>query len=179
MRIIRSFPVTVPDGRAYVVDDAERMYNANFSYRGLVAVDDDVIHLDWDQAVGRADLVTFAGRCKAYPDQARVVPVLVDLAARPGLAVPVWNCRVYVGDRLRYVERGDPTADLFGFGMVYLPRKALAEFEDEFRTELDDGTVRFDDTGWSGWYTRTHGPVPIDWDIHCVHLHYRMSEVPL
>ena len=179
MRLIRTFPATIPFGRSYVVDDMERVVNSGYSYRGLAALGDDVVHLDWDQAVDRADLVRFVDRAKADPDRARVVPVLVDLAARPGLAAPVWNCRVYVGDRLRYVEPGDGTADLFGFGMVYLPGKALAAFEDRWRAELDDGSVRFDDTGFSGWYSKEYGPAVIDWDLHAVHLHYSVAGVPL
>lgn len=179
MRLVRTFPATIPQGRAYVVDDAERVVNENYSYRGLAGLGDDVVHLDWDQAVGRLDLIKFVERCKADPDRARVVPVLVDTAARPGLPYPVWNCRVLVGNRLRYITVGDATADLFGFGMVYLPGKALAEFEDRYRQALDDGSIRFDDSGFSGWYTSQYGPAAVDWDVPCVHLHYRMSEVPL
>lgn len=178
MRVIRTFPATIPAGRAYVVDDAERVLNEGFSYRGLVGVGDDVIHLDWDQAVNAGDLARFAARCRREPDQARVVPVLVDRHARPGMVAPVWNCRVLCSGGLRYAEPGrDRTADLFGFGMVYLPAKRLQEFEDRWRPELDDGSVRFDDTGFSGWLTRAYGAVPIDWDIPCVHLHYSVREV--
>jgi hypothetical protein len=178
VRLIRSFPATIPAGLAYVVDDAERMLNEDYSYRGLTAYDDDVVHLDWDQAVNAGDLARFRHRCVIDPDQARVVPVLVDRWARPGLTTGVWNCRVYQpGGRLRYATKADGKADLFGFGMVYLPGRALAAFEAEHRAGLDDGSVRFDDTSFSGWYTRNYGPVPIDWDIPCVHLHYSAKAV--
>jgi hypothetical protein len=177
--LIRSFPATVPADRAYVVDDAERLVNEGYSYRGLAAYGDDVVHLDWDQAVDLPDLKRFVRRCQRDPKRARVVPVKVTAEARPGLPNRwVWNCRVYTpGGGLRYAVETDHAADLFGFGMVYLPAHALEEFEEEFRDGLDDGSVRFDDTGFSGWYTRTHGPAVIDWDIPCVHLHYSISGV--
>ncbi len=177
MRLIRTFPATIPMGRAYVVDDMERVVNEGYSYRGLAALGDDVVHLDWDQAVDLEDLERFVDRCQRYPAYARVVPVRVTKAARPGLSDAVWNCRVNVGGRMRYAQKTDGRADLWGFGMVYIPGKALAEFEDTFREGLDDGSVRFDDTGFSGWYTKAHGPAVIDWDIRCVHLHYSARAV--
>lgn len=180
MRLIRSFPATVPEGRAYVADDAERHLNAGYSYRGLVAYGDDLIHLDWDMAVGREDLEHFAEHARRNPDRPLVGPQRVDVGdGRRHLTAPLWNMRSYDGDRLRHVERGDPTCDLFGFGLVYLPGKWLRAFEDQWRPELDAGTIRFDDTGFAGWIYRQIGPSPICWDVHPVHLHYSVAGVPL
>ena len=53
----------------------------------------------------------------------------------------------------------------------------LQGFADRWREELAAGAVRFDDTGFSGWVHRECGPSPICWDVHPVHLHYRISEV--
>jgi hypothetical protein len=178
VRLIRSFPATVPAGRSYVVDDAERHLNEGYSYRGLVAYGDDVLHLDWDMAVSREDLELFAVHARRHPDRVLVGPQRVDVGdGRRFLREPVWNMRVYDGPRLRNVRSGEPSCDLFGFGMVYLPGKLLAGFEDQWRPELDEGSVRFDDTGFSGWVWREQGPSAIDWSVHPVHLHYRISEV--
>lgn len=178
MRLIRSFPATIPAGRSYVVDDAERHVNTNYSYRGLVAYGDDLVHLDWDMAVSREDLERFARLAARTPDRVLVAPQRVDVGdGRRGLTKPVWNMRVNVGGRLRHVTETDRTCDLYGFGMVYLPGKLLRGFEDDYRQALDAGTVRYDDTGFAGWATREQGPATIDWTVRPVHLHYKISEV--
>lgn len=179
MRLIRSFPAgQIPQWRNYVVDDAERNLNSDYSYRGLVAYGDDLVHLDWDVAVSREDLAAFAQRAAKDPDRVLVGPQRVDVGdGRRYLRRPVWNMRVYDGTQLRHVRDGEPTCDLYGFGLVYLPAQLLTEFENMHRAALDAGTVRFDDTGFSGWATKKYGPAGIDWTIRPVHLHYRISEV--
>jgi hypothetical protein len=178
VRLIRSFPASVPHGRSYVVDDAERFYNADCSYRGLAAYGDDLIHLDWDQAVDREHLVEFAKICRQEPARAASVPCRLrevpDLPER-------WNAYRYEpgGQSMRQCTPADSEVDLWGFGMVYLPFHALAEFEETFAAELDAGTVRFGDTAFSGWYYRRFGPARLVWTVRCVHLHYKISEVPL
>lgn len=177
MKVMRSFPEYVPAGRNYVIDDCPRLLNEHYSYRGLVDVDDDVIQLDWDTAVSREDLAAFAARARADRGAVVVAPVRVYPDSRRGLTRTVWNLRCYDGPNLREIREGEPTCDLFGFGMVYLPRELVRGFVDEYRDELDAGTVRFDDTGFAGWHHRTVGPAAVAWDVRPVHLHYRISEV--
>lgn len=182
MQIRRCWPDPMPEGRTgYVVDDCPRLLNSDYSYRGLVALDDDVISLDWDTAVGREDLIGFAKRCRSDPDRLRVVPQIMDVGWRKGWLSPRWNCMVYeAGERqLRHIRTGEPETDLFGFGMVYLPRGLLREFEDTWAAKLDAGTHRFDDLGFAGWHYRQRGKAVVDWDVTAVHLHYSMLEVPL
>lgn len=181
MKLIRSWPLRPPDGRNYVVDDAPRLLNEGYSYRGLVAYGDDIVHLDWDQAISRSDLIRFAKRARQHPERVLVAPTHVEPDSRRGLGGAVWNCMRYEdnGATTRHVRRGEPTCHLFGFGMVYLPGKLLAAFEERFRDELDAGTVRFNDIAFSGWHYREVGGADIAWDVTCVHLHYRISEVPL
>lgn len=179
MRLIRSFPATIPFGRSYIVDDAERHLNEDYSYRGLAAYGDDLIHLDWDMAVGREDLEHFAEHAREEPDRVLVGPQRVDVGdGRRGLTRPMWNMRRYLGpDRMVGSVPGDEECDLYGFGLVYLPGKLLRAFEDHWRAELDAGTVRFDDTGFAGWTSTEVGPARMCWHVHPVHLHYRISEV--
>jgi hypothetical protein len=178
MRLVRSFPALVPPGRNYIVDDADRHLNAGYSYRGLVSFGDGLVHLDWDMAVSREDLEAFVDRARQAPQRVLVGPQRVDVGdGRRHLTKPVWNMRRYVGRGLEHVQEGDPTCDLYGFGMVYLPHALLAGFEARWRRELDDGSIRFDDTGFAGWATWEQGPAAIDWQVRPVHLHYRISEV--
>lgn len=179
MRLIRSFPDPIPAGRNYVVDDAPRLVNTGYDYRGLVGIGDSVIHLDWDQAISRSDLITFARRARQHPDRVLVGPTHQREAA--GRSGAQWNCMSYQdgGQSLRYVARGDATCDLFGFGMVYLPADLLWQFDEDYRAELDAGIIRFNDMSFAGWHHRRIGPAEIEWDINVVHLHYSMREVPL
>jgi hypothetical protein len=178
MRLIRSFPAEVPAGRNYVVDDAERLVNTGYSYRGLVGMG-DVVHLDWDQAVSRRDLVRFVERVRLAPDRVLVAPTMIEEESRRGLGSAVWNCLAYEADgqRTRFVREGEPTCDLFGFGMVYLPGKLVDAFEQRWRVDLDAGRVRFNDLSFAGWHYREVGPAEIAWDVNCVHLHYKIGEV--
>jgi hypothetical protein len=183
MKLIRSWPNhALPAGRNYVVDDARRVLTDGCDYRTLVEVDDDLIQLDWDTAVSREDLLTFAALAREHPERVLVAPVPVYPDSRRGLPGTVWNLRRYAFDhfQLRYVYTGEPTCHLFGFGMVYLPRKLIHGFAETFRTDLDEGRIRFDDTGFAGWHCRqVQRETPIAWQVRPVHLHYRIGEVPL
>lgn len=178
MRLIRSFPDPIPAGRNYVVDDAPRLMNRDYDYRGLVGIGDDVIHIDWDQAISRDDLITFARRARQHPDRVLVGPTHLRLR---GQEPAQWNCLSYQagGNALRHVSRGEATCDLFGFGLVYLPANLLWAFEEQYRAELDAGVLRLNDMSFAGWHYRTVGPADLCWDINVVHLHYSMREVAL
>jgi hypothetical protein len=181
MQVIRSWPDPLPPGRNYVVDDAQRLVNTDYDYRGLTGIGDDVIHLDWDTAVSRSDLMLFARLAREHPDRVLVAPQPLEPGHRRGITEQVWNCRVYTneGQGTRWVRTGEPIAHLFGFGMVYLPLETMREFDATFRPDLDAGRVKFDDTGFAGWYFRQRGGAEIAWPVRPVHVHYRISEVPL
>lgn len=185
MRLVRSFPAHPPAGRNFVVDDAERAVNRDdgrwrYSYRALADVGDDLINLDWDVAVSREDLVAFAKAARSQPDLVLIAPTLVYQDSRAGLPGTVWSMRRYEpSGALRQVAAGEPACHLFGFGMLYLPAALIDAFCSRFAAELDAGTVRFDDTAFAGWHHRTVGEAAIDWSVRPVHLHYRISEVPL
>ena len=79
-----------------------------------------------------------------------------------------------------FVETGEPTCHLFGFGMLYLPRALIAGFVEEFRTGLDAGLVSFGDTAFAGWHHRTvRAETPIAWDVRPIHLHYSTAGLVL
>jgi hypothetical protein len=178
MLLVRSWPQHPPAGRNRVEDDAVRLLNDNYDYRGLAAFGDDVVHVDWDTAVSREDLVTFAEIARRHPEQVLVAPVPVYADSRKGLRRTVWNLLRYEGaDRTRYLQAGEPFCHLFGFGMVYLPHVLLVAAEDAF---ADQPGVVFSDIAFAGWHHQNvNAEVPVAWDVRPVHLHYRISQVPL
>ncbi len=172
MRLIRSWPLRQPSGRNYVIDDAERLYNDNYDYGSIADIGDDVIHIDWDTAVSREHLEAFAAHCKAEPERVRVAPVPVYPDSRKGLAGTIWNLKRYEGSGMRYLQTGEPSCHLFGFGMVYLPHALIRGYLEAFPGE------NLGDIAFAGWHHRNIAEeVPVDWQVRPIHLHYRISEV--
>ena len=69
MRLLRSWPAEVPDGRAHVVDGMDRLVIKDFRYDPwLNDVIDSVLLTEWDIAVGRDELLRFMHHAKAFPD---------------------------------------------------------------------------------------------------------------
>lgn len=183
MKLVRSWPTTIPEGRAYVVDDIPKFMmggeeSPEFDYRGLLDLDDDVVLIEWDIAVGGEDLVLFMARAKAEPDQVRVAPYLLYRGGRDGRPQIPFYCHRIRGPGARsWATREDTHCQMFGFGLVYLPAALLRAFVAQM-----DPKSHFGDSEFSRWHMR-HAPphlraVPIDWDLKLVHLHYTMPEVP-
>lgn len=192
MKLIRSFPDPIPPGRNYIVDDAQRLINTDYDYRGLIALDDDILHIDWDTAVSKEDVENFARRAKHWPNKVLVAPVKIyQSPKRTGLTAPVWNVRRFLpGDMaMAYCKEGED-AHLFGFGMVYLPRVLLAAFGEALKSD-DPGVRRpdlfqmkryrrFGDMEFAGWhYSNVEREAHVMWDVRPVHIHYEMSKVEL
>jgi hypothetical protein len=178
VRLIRSFPATVPAGRAYVVDQIERHLMSDYDYRWLGDVDDDVLLLEWDVAVGAVELEAFASAVAGEPKRVRVAPYRLheSLSGRQYFFHPLWAHRRYEnGERnTRFIVPGDATCHLFGFGMIYLPRHLIRGFLD-WRPDK-----AFGDTEFSGWHYKFNADdreVPVDWDMHVVHLHYKLANL--
>lgn len=144
-------------------------------YRCLDAIDDDVLLLEWDIAVGREDLAEFAARAAAAPDRVLVAPYRLYFFASERERPPVWAHRRYEGTpetgSLRHATPADETCHLWGLGMTYLPRAVVRRF-------LDAWPGHFSDVSLSGWhYRNVEQDVPITWDIRPVHLHYDITTV--
>jgi hypothetical protein len=168
MRILRSWPASIPPGRAYVVDQLERLVMDDYDYRLLSDVGDDVLLVEWDLAVSIEDLTEMVARCRRDPERPRVAPyrLYVSPSGRP-LDPPRWAHRRIEGDRSRHVTPDDATCHLFGLGLTYVPRWVIDGICSSWA-----GTVN--DTSLSGWHhvNAEQPDVPIDWDIRPVHLHY-------
>ena len=173
MRLVRSWPAVIPAGRAYVQDDIDKLVMEGHDYRILAGLDDDIVLLEWDIAVGKCELERFISRCETDPTQVRVAPYLIYQAfsGRSYPFHPLWAHRRYEGTpetgSTRTITEHDKTCHLFGFGLVYLPRVYVRQF-------LDFWAGHFDDAAFSGWHYRNapDPEVPIDWDVPTVHLHY-------
>lgn len=180
MKLVRSWPAVIPEGRSYIVDDIPKLVMSDYDYRCLLDLDDDVVLIEWDIAVGGQDLETFMARAAANPNQVRVAPYLLYPKSTSSRHGPFYVHRSngYGSGARRYVTGPEQaTCDMFGFGLVYLPRALMVEFVAQL-----PANKKFTDTTFSYWHRR-RAPrelrdVPIDWDIVCVHLHYDLPEVP-
>jgi hypothetical protein len=184
MKLVRSWPAVIPEGRSYVVDDIPRFIMGGegdrpYDYRGLAELDDDVVLIDWDIAIGGEKLALFMARAKAEPEQIRVAPyVLYRRASRQGRAqVPFYVHRIRTREARSWAKRHDTHCQMFGFGLVYLPKALIRQFVDQMNPDS-----HFGDSEFSRWHMN-NAPVhlrnvPIDWDCEAVHLHYNTPEVP-
>lgn len=176
MKLLRSWPAEVPEGRAYVHDSVDRLVMSGYDYRILDAVDDDVLLIEWDIAVDKQQLQTFAARARSQPERVLVAPYkLYHFSSDRDRPEPVWVHRKYEGTpetgRLVHVSEQDPVCHLWGLGLTYLPRWIVRRFLDEWSGTLSDGA-------FSGWHYRNiEQDVPIAWDVRPVHLHYQIPEV--
>lgn len=173
MRLLRSWPATVPAGRAYVQDNMPRLVMDRFDYRPVLdEINDDVLLIEWDLAIGKEDLAEFARRAKAAPEDVLVAPYrLYHASSGKDRVKPVWVHRRYESGGLVHVQEGDPVCHLWGLGMTYLPRDIVRAFLDAGDWTLSDGAL-------SGWHYRHVRPnVPITWDIRPVHLHYQIPPI--
>jgi hypothetical protein len=152
-----------------------RLLMSGYDYRpALDPIDDDVLLIEWDLAIGKEDLIEFARRCKADPDRVLVAPYrLYHASSNRERPKPVWVHRRYErqGESLRHVTPEDDTCHLWGLGLTYLPRDIIRAFLDAGDWTLSDGAL-------SGWhYRHVREDVPITWDIRPVHLHYQIPPI--
>jgi len=143
------------------VDGWRRVIVDDYDYRGLAGVGDDVISLDWDTAVGDEDLRLFAGQAAASPGDVLVAPVRTYYGPKAGQ----WNLADADGNIL---GTGTPRAQVFGFGMVYLPARLLAAY-----TGQQPG-VKLTDMWFASWHLDRVDPrgAAVCWAVRPVHLHY-------
>lgn len=140
---------------------------AGYDYRPLLEqVDDDVLIVEWDIAVGAEHFAAMADLIHSTPD--RVIPAPYRVYMLPRDPGPHWVMRRFDdAGKPRWVSDSDESCHLFGFGMTYIPR-------DIWRAHVAGRRYgRIDDNNFSRWHHANVRPeVPIPWDIQPVHLHY-------
>jgi hypothetical protein len=149
-----------------VVDHLERLVIANHDYNALSELDDDILLLEWDMAVAKEDLDLFEVRAAEHPESVLVAPYRIYTPNG------IWAHRDWEGDGpgaagARPVLEGAPICNLFGLGMIHLPRDLIRRF-------ISSGWAsHFGDCEFSMWhYHHVSKEVPIDWAVRPVHLHW-------
>jgi hypothetical protein len=174
VRLLRTWPRRIPEGRNYVIDDVERLVVHQYDARALATVGDDVLVIEWDIAVSREDLALFADTARATPGRVLVAPYRLYPPAY-GLREPIWSPRTMPGNVP--VQPGDQVCHYFGFGMTYLPQALLERFAGTWLRQNPAGNLT--DETFSGWHYRTvaERDVPVCWNVRPVHLHYPAAGV--
>lgn len=168
MRWLRSWPDPIPPHRAYVVDDMERLIIRDYDYSPLSSFDEDLIVCEWDIALGASDVLLFERRAREHADRVLVAPYLL---YRPSPAH--WaHRRVVWADQAqsvgtRWIQTQETRCDLFGFGLIYMPRDVLTAWGN-----MRAPGERFTDETFPRWHWSIHGSTPVCWDVRPVHLHY-------
>ncbi|MFJ9387711.1 hypothetical protein ACIRON_02750 [Nocardioides sp. NPDC101246] len=182
MRLIRSWPEHVPEGRAHVVDSIPRFIMRDYDYRGVEEMlrpgDDGLVILEWDMACHPDELRLFLEMCRDEPDRVRVAPYRIWSRTELDDFLPqeqqVWCLRRYTDEgksAMRFCTPGDTHAHLFGLGLTYIPRDVLLEHAANFPGHFSDGS-------FSAWhYEYVERETPITWDVRPVHLHYPVREI--
>ena len=163
-----------------MVDDIERMVIERHDYKPLAAIDDDVLLLEWDIAVGQEDLRHFATHAAEDPNRVLVAPYRI-YADSYNLPEDIWAHRRWDGNGVGTISPNgatpivtdEPWCNLFGLGMTYLPRRLHHQYA------ALSWSSHFGDTEFSMWhYQHVARDVPVCWDVRPVHLHYHSKELP-
>jgi hypothetical protein len=178
VKLVRSWPAVIPQNRSYVVDDIPKLVMSNYSYDCLADLDDDVVLVEWDIAVGREELEAFIVRAGHAPGVPLAAPFrLYHHAGGTAMQEPVWTAWVYRDGRTQAVAPGTPTAHLTSFGLIYLPRYLINGYLAARAQAVDGDQWRFSDISFFGWHHRCVArDVDLDWNARPVHLHYELSD---
>lgn len=181
MKWIRSFPQTIPAGRAYVVDDLPRLLLTDYDYTPLGALDDDICLIEWDMAISREMREDFALYARGAGEKPLVAPYrLYEAREQPVYAHRLLSAS---GEESWVANERDCYADYIGLGLVYLPRTLIRGFlaapapargrSPFLPSEAGYNDLRFTDQTLSIWLRHTQGRrTRIAWDVRPIHLHY-------
>lgn len=173
MKIVRTWPHKVPRGRGHVQDDLPRYMMGGFDYRPFFKhVDDDVLIVEWDIAVGAEHFEDMLDLIATDPASVHAAPYrLYTMPSYPG---PHWVMRRFdAAGELHWCEDGDTSSHTFGFGFTYVPRDLWRAYEAEIPRRLS----WVNDSNFSKWHhLNVAAEVPIPWHIRPVHLHYPIPE---
>jgi hypothetical protein len=181
MKVVRSWPLNPPKTqKPHIIDDCERVYIKTVDYRPLADLNDDVIHLDWDVAVGMVELRNFAKKCLAEPNTVRVAPTMMYSSRYWRDELPGdgrgwftdWMVQVQMNVGTRPIKYGEPYGHFFSFGLVYLPKQILRDFVNQLKDN-----EQFRDREFCQWFQKSTGgtSVPVEWATNAVHLNFSMK----
>lgn len=172
MNIVRSYPQLQPAilrRRNRIEDEFSRQYIIDYDYKSMETWNESCVILEWDIAVDREDLEQFCIRAAETPDEILVAPYKLYSGDNW-----TWVHRIVANKATlstRWIQPSDVECDLFGFGMIYLPKHLIDEYLAAPAFAPHDR--RMTDANFSVWYFRTYGKkVPIAWNVRPIHLHY-------
>jgi hypothetical protein len=169
---IQSFPQGTPDdiygmGRSFVLDrHCETVYTNGFDYRRVFeSLDDDVILIEWDIAIGPSARARFEQHALRHPLRIQVAPYKL-YPVSTNAPDAIWAHRELLD---KPVERFAPWCNYFGFGAIYLPLPTVKQY----LSETSEDVMCLDQT-FSIWHQLTYPGihVPIHWDVRVIHLHF-------
>jgi hypothetical protein len=152
----------------------------------LDEVADDVLLLEWDIAVGKEELLAFADRARQSPDRVLVAPYRIYADRYKLPSGDIWAHRHWDGkpgytiipEGAMPISTGDQTCNLFGLGMVYLPRELVQEFRSPKWGSDFGWSNHFGDNEFSMWhYLNVTHDVPVMWEVRPVHLNYITPQI--
>jgi len=158
LRWYRSWPATIPPGRAYIHDHLPRLVMTGHDYATatLPADEPGFCLLEWDVALASEGRERFAQLALAQPGRVLVAPYHIYPTAAPPAGVHRRGGRP--------IPAGAPDAETFGLGCAYLPQAVLARWHATPHRH-------FSDRSFSVWYHRTYGPATVTWQVAPQHLH--------
>lgn len=180
MKLVRSWPedMTGLEEHPRVLDNCERLYIPSIDYSPLLALDDNVLLLEWDVVVGKDELRAFARKCLDEPDEVRVAPTRqYNTRQWRKEKKRNFNEEWFVYKRLdigrRTLEYGEPYCNEFAFGVIYLPYWAIKGFMDSKQP-----TTPFIDRTFAIWFNKVteFHPVPVEWDTNAIHMNYSTKD---
>jgi hypothetical protein len=153
-------------GRAHVIDDLPRLVMRDGDYAtvegGLPTVEPGVFLLEWDVALGLRERTRFEEIALTEPHRVLVAPYDIHPVGQ-GPTVVHKVCPDPAKPGMRWpVAEGDPVADSFGFGCIYLPQAVLARWP---------ASKSMRDSTFSDWHIATVGRARVTWAVHPQHLH--------
>lgn len=166
LRWFRSWPESVPRGRAYVADGLPRLVMRDCNYATLAdyqpwpELEPGFCLIEWDLALDRVGRDRFAERASAHPDRVLVAPYWLFPAGRAPMLVH--------RTRGRPTPWGEPRTELFGFGCIYFPRALMARWWAEMPARARS---HWTDTTFAEWHRAAVGRADVEWTVTPQHLH--------
>ena len=188
IEIVRSWPPEqwMLEDHPYVVDNARRVVinskrkgGTYFTdYRPLYQVGQDMIHLDWDMAIGRDELRDFADRCRENPHKLRTMACRTYPTRRYQLGLDEtkqteWHAWHSLNPKVE-VEPGDPYCKWFSFAAIYLPWSIWKPFVESFGDKRD---IWCSARSLASWYhINVEDKIALDWETNIVHVNYSIKD---
>jgi len=186
--VVRSWPPEewMFENHPYVVDNARRVVinskrngDSYFvDYRPLYEVGQNMIHMDWDMAIGRNELRDFADRCRENPEKLRSAACRTYPTRQYQLGLDKtkqteWHAWHSLDPKVE-VKPGDPTCKWCSIALCYIPWSVWKPFVESYGDRKDCWASA---RGLANWYRdNVEDSIDLDWDTNVVHVNYSIKD---